>query len=279
MHVRFEKVLREPLFHFLLAGSAIFLIFGSGGDAGRAPDRMIIVDEAKLSALAGQWAQTWQRPPSAAELDGIIRDYIREEVYYREALRLELDTDDAVVRRRLRSKMEFLAASESENVTPTEAELQKWLDSHRAAYSADPLISFDQVYVSATAGVAAATERANSIRDRLNLDSHPKIVGDPLSLPRTVESAALSKLRRQFGDEFATSIAGVSPGKWLGPIASGFGLHVVRVRTVTASQTPKLADVRKAVENDWRAATRKTREQRAYQTLLDGYTIRISSPK
>jgi peptidyl-prolyl cis-trans isomerase C len=275
----FKTVLREPLLHFLLAGLVIFLIFGSSGTDRSGADRIITVDEAKVSALAAQWTQTWQRPPNATELDGVIRDYIKEEVYYREALRLGLDTDDAVVRRRLRSKMEFLATSEVENATPTDAELQKWFDTHRAAYVADLLLTFDQVYVNATAGISDATARAISIRDRLNSEERVNVSGDPLSLPHAFKRTGISALRRQFGEEFAASIVRIPPGKWAGPIKSGFGLHVVRVGEVAASHAPTLVDVRKAVENDWRATTGDAREQRAYQTLLDGYTIRIASPK
>jgi hypothetical protein len=38
------------------------------------------------------------------ELDGMIRDRVREEVSYREAIALGLDKDDTIIRRRLRQK-------------------------------------------------------------------------------------------------------------------------------------------------------------------------------
>jgi hypothetical protein len=38
-----------------------------------------------------------------------VRDYIREEAAYREALALGLDRDDMIVRRRLRQKLEFVS--------------------------------------------------------------------------------------------------------------------------------------------------------------------------
>ncbi len=40
------------------------------------------------------FTRTWQRPPTSEELEGLIRDRVREEVYYREALALGLDKDD-----------------------------------------------------------------------------------------------------------------------------------------------------------------------------------------
>ena len=39
-----------------------------------------------------------------------------------------------------------------------------------------------------------------------------------------------------------------------------------------------LAEVRRKVENDWRATTAKQREAKAYQALLDVYTIKIEKP-
>jgi peptidyl-prolyl cis-trans isomerase C len=59
---------------------------------------------------------------------------------------------------------------------------------------------------------------------------------------------------------------------------SGFGAHIVRVRKVTSGSLPPLADIRQRLENDWREANRKAREDKAYQALLDGYTIRIAKP-
>jgi peptidyl-prolyl cis-trans isomerase C len=74
---RLMQALREPLVHFLLAGLAIFLIYGSFGGAIDSSERRIAVTEEQVKRLASQWAQTWQRAPSADELDGLIRDYIK----------------------------------------------------------------------------------------------------------------------------------------------------------------------------------------------------------
>jgi peptidyl-prolyl cis-trans isomerase C len=65
---------------------------------------------------------------------------------------------------------------------------------------------------------------------------------------------------------------------WAGPVRSGFGWHAVRIRAVDASQVRPLADIAQQVSNDWRAETKAKREAAAYQTLLDGYDIRISKP-
>jgi len=271
--------LREPLTHFLLVGLAIFLffdVFGGDVDVG---DRRIVVNEAQVRRLADQWSQTWQRPPNANELDGLIRDYIKEEIYYREALRLGLDRDDVIVRRRLRSKMEFLANSEAETAAPSDAELQAWRDKYPARYAPDPVYSLDQVYVSTSGGDAAGDAKAKAILRQLQAGAKPAALGDPLALPRSLDRAAAFDINRQYGDEFADALKSLPVGKWSGPVVSGFGLHLVRVREVRLPREPRLAEVRQAVENDWREATREERENRAYQILLDGYRIEIEKPK
>ncbi len=48
----------------------------------------------------------------------MIRERVREEVYYREALALGLDKDDLIIRRRLQQKMEFVSEGRAAPVEP-----------------------------------------------------------------------------------------------------------------------------------------------------------------
>lgn len=273
------QALREPLFHFLIAGGIIFALFSWSGNAVDASSRHIVVDEEQVKRLASSWSQTWRRPPTDAELDGLIRDYIKEEVYYREAKRLGLDQDDVIVRRRLRSKMEFLATSEAENMVPSDAILQAWLDKYPARYATDPVVSFDSVYIESDDTDDAARNRALDMLAQLRQGRDPATLSDPISLPREMEAASQNSIRQQFGDDFATAILSLPKAQWSGPIQSGFGLHLVRIRQIDASRKPALAEVRQRLENDWRAATKEQRENSAYQKLLDGYDIEIAQPK
>ncbi|MEQ1538680.1 MAG: peptidylprolyl isomerase [Sphingorhabdus sp.] len=272
-----RAALKEPLVHFLLAGLALFLFFAWRGDAVDPESRTITITEAQVERLAASWAQTWQRPPTQTEIDGLIRDHVKEEVYYREGLRLGLDQDDMIIRRRIRSKMEFLASSELENEKPGDETLQALLDKNPQAYAADARYSFDQIYLSAQDEAAART-RAAQILVAVSKGADWQKLGDSISLPRSPDAVDRARIAADFGDEFAASLAGIKPGQWTGPVVSGFGLHLVRIRAVQASAKPKLSEVRQRLENDWRAQTVKDREAKAYQALLDGYTIKIAKP-
>lgn len=277
---RLGRLRCEPLFHFLLGGLAICLFFAWRGTEADPASRTIVIGAPQVESLAGQFAQTFRRPPTAREIDGLLRDYIKEEVYNREARRLGLDIDDQVIRQRLRQKMEYLARSSVENAQPTDVELRKMLDANPARYASGARISFDQVYLGQIDG-AEAEKRAREAIARLAKGVDWKQIGEPLSVPPSLERASVQEIEREFGDRFASELTGVKFRRapaWQGPLASGYGWHLVRLRAMTSPAVPELAQVRQQVENDWRAATIEAREAEAYQTLLDSYDIRIEKP-
>lgn len=261
---------KEPLFHFLIAGLALFLFTLWRGEETDISERTIIVDEDRVSQLASQWEMAWRRPPAAEELDGLIRDNIKEEIYYREAVRLGLDRDDPIIRRRLRSKMEYLATSQVEFAEPDEAELNRFFQKNRARYSANPAHSFRQLYF----GDDMLAAR-NAIT---TLNSGEKVAALEISLPPYMENADKDAISRNFGDGFASAIVKLPVGTYSGPVKSGFGWHIVRVEERSAVDPPKLKDIRQQVIGDWQSETRAIREEKAYQSLLAGYRIKIASP-
>jgi peptidyl-prolyl cis-trans isomerase C len=264
-----QKFIREPLVQFLVAGAALFLVMGQFGADGN-DSRRITIDEAKVASLAKQWQQTWRRPPSQNELDGLIRDYIKEEIYYREAVRLGLEAEDPVIRRRLRTKMEFLATAQAENTPPTDAELLSFYDANKARYARSPSYSFAQKYLGEHIGAATQTVAA--------LKAGRQTAVPPLDVPATMNAAPSDRVSHTFGNEFAQSLSSLPVRSWAGPVRSGFGWHAVRVTETIAGKTPPLEQIRQDVANDWRAQTRSDREAKAYRALLDGYDIRIERP-
>ncbi|QLC26032.1 peptidyl-prolyl cis-trans isomerase [Parasphingopyxis algicola] len=268
MESRWRSLAREPLVHFLVAGLLLFLVLGRS-DAVDSGSRTIIVDEDRIARLSANWERIWQRPPTAEELDRAIEAHVREEIYYREALRLSLDQDDIVIRRRLRSKMEFLARATAESESPDEAVLRQWLEDHAALYAPDAITSFDQVYL-------GEDGEADDVLRRLRQGGDPAALGAPISLPPSMADASRSEIERRFGAAFARAIDLERIGEWQGPVRSGFGRHLIRVTAHETGDPPALADVRQRVENDWRAATLAEREEQAYALLRTRYSVEVA---
>lgn len=272
---RAAGLLREPLVHFLAAGALVFVVL-----SGRPPDageRRIVVDEAVVTGIVNRYVQAFRRPPTPAELDGLISDHVRTEVYYREALRLGLDQDDEVVRKRMRNKMLAIAGAEAEAAQPSDADLQALLDKDPARYALPPRYTLEQRYI----GADNATNRARAGADvaALNAGQTAGLAQEPLPLPGRFVDAPAFDLATQFGDDFAAALAKAPVGQWFGPVSSGFGLHVIRVEQRAQPPQPRLADIRQRLENDWRAAAVRKAEDAHLKELLEGYDVVIERPE
>lgn len=271
---RAATVLREPLMHFMVAGALVYAVL-----AGRAPDageRRVVVDEAMVGQLVNRFAESFHRAPSPAEIDGLIADHVRDQVYYREALRLGLDQGDEVVMRRMRNKMIALATSETEAATPTDAQLQALLDRDPGRYAREVQVGFAQLYFGSD-GPAARTAAQQALA-ALAAGADPAGLGQPAPLPARFNHAPGSDIAAAFGEDFAAALPRQPRGRWT-VLTSGLGLHLVRVDNVTAPAPPTLATVRQQVANDWHNAAVRKAEQDAYRRLLDGYDVAIERPR
>ena len=275
------KLLREPLVHFLVLGAGLFLVYGRIGAPGTADQDEIRVTNAQIQRLAAGWERTWQRPPTPQELNGLVQDHILEEMLYREALKLGLDRDDTIIRRRLRQKMEFLAEDFGEQTDPTDAELQSYFASHPDQFRLDPRVSFTQLYINRDRRGAAAEAHAAQLLATL-AQAGPALdvvaLGDPLSLPAHHDTLPRRDVAGLFGEAFAAQLMEVAPERWVGPITSGYGLHVVRVHERIESRLPQFDEVRMAVQREFLYERRTQSQETLRQRLLEQYTVTVESP-
>jgi parvulin-like peptidyl-prolyl isomerase len=274
-----KKILREPLVHFVALALAIFIVYGAlNREAAIEPDR-IVVSHATIEQIAALFAKTWQRPPSPAELKGLVDDHVKEEIYYREARALGLEANDTLIRRRLRQKMEFLNDAAIDLPAPADAELEQYLQANAPKFAVDAKIAFEQVYLSTQKRGAKAAEDAGSILAALRAD--PSMdraqLGDTTLLPPQVAPTTQTFISEMFGVEFAKAVAGIAPGAWSGPITSTFGLHVVRVTEVIAGRSPPLSEVREAVVSEWTIERRRALTADRYAELLKRYQVTIET--
>jgi hypothetical protein len=276
----FSRLVREPLVHFLVLGAALFLLYGYVGDDGAERADRIVVDEAEIQRLAEQFQRTWMRPPSRQELEGLAEDYVKEEIFYREALALGLDQDDLVIRRRMRQKMEFLNADLVEQQVPGEAELQAYLDAHPDKFRQPARFSFEQIYLSTGQNPDSAQRKAAALLLRLQAEpeSDWQALGDPTLLPVALYDASVRDIAASFGRALANTIPAAPLNRWSGPYASEYGLHLVKVSEHTPASLPKLNEIRTLVEREWGNEHRQQANERFYQALRERYAVEIRLP-
>ncbi|MBX7539688.1 peptidyl-prolyl cis-trans isomerase [Qipengyuania sphaerica] len=258
-----REALRDPLAHFLIAGAAIWGVLALAGDPVDPAGRSIELSREKQAGLALRFERMMGRAPTDAELDAQIANWVREEILYREALRLGLDDGDPLVRRRLAAKMDELAAAQAEMVRPDEETLRDWYRDNGGQFETGGVLNFEQAwYPSEEAALAAKSEE------------RPR--GEPISLPRTVVRNSPDEIAKLFGSDFAQEVTALRSGPgWQGPVRSGYGWHLVHLYQREEGRIPPFEEVREAVERDWRSRTIQARREKAYQLLRDAYEIDI----
>lgn len=272
-----KRWLREPLLHFLLLGLVIFGVFERFGPD-KQPQSAIVVTQGIIDAQVEGFSRTWLRQPTPQEIDDLIREYVREEVYYREAVALGLDRDDTVIRRRLRQKLEFVAESQGESREPTDEQLRAYVDAHRDQYRTDERVSFLQVYLNPErrgAELAQDMERLLAELRGRGAELDPTQFGDATMLERVFDNAVAGDVAAQFGDRFTEQIARLPLGEWQAPVESAYGMHAVLVRERANGRAPPLDEVRDAVRRDWLNEQRVAADENYYQSLLQRYTVTI----
>jgi hypothetical protein len=274
-----KRIIKEPLLHFLLLGAGLFMAYGLISEPGSSnvPGK-IVVTVGQIEHLAAGFAKTWQRPPTDSEIKGLVDDWVREEIATREAIALGLDKDDTVIRRRLRQKLEFVSDDIAAQTEPTDADLNAYLQTHPDSFHVEPRFTFSQVYLDpAKHGTTRARDIAQVLAqlNQAGAKADVSALGDSLLLKPTFQSTPQSEIAKQFGEKFAAKLADLKTGQWLGPVESGYGMHLVLVSERTEGGQPELADVRDVVRREWANARRMEGNAKFYAELLKRYSVTI----
>jgi len=277
-----RKLIREPLFHFLLLGAVIFFIAGGSRSIVVPSREKIVVTQSQIESIVVGFSRTWMRPPTQEELQGLVDDYVREEVLYREAKAMGLDQDDVIVRRRMRQKFEFLVEDMAARTgPPSDQELEAYLRQHADKYREESSFGFEHIFLSREKRGASAAAEATAMLARLSgkgaIDFEK--LGDAFLLPSRFEKTSAGETARLFGEKFAKELNKIQLGTWAGPIESSYGFHLVRVYARNPEVAPALANVRESVLRDFLSDRRKQELDTQYEKLRVRYTVVVEPPE
>lgn len=272
---RIPRWLRDPLVVFVLLGIGVFALDGwlAGGETAR-PVVEVTPDE--VERLRARWIAQWGEAPTDSELQTLIDEAVDEEILYREAQRLGLDRDDAIVRRRLAQKLTFILEDAGAGGPPSQAEVEEYYARHAERYRRPGRTTFDHVFLSGDSRTDPAGDAKVLLGDLRGVDDDGwQRLGDPFMLARSYADRSDQEIAGLFGGVFTEAVAGLPVGGWNGPVESTYGAHLVRVNRRTASRAPALAEVRDRVTADLREDRRRERSLAAYQELRDAYEVRL----
>ncbi|MET0658415.1 MAG: peptidyl-prolyl cis-trans isomerase [Steroidobacteraceae bacterium] len=271
-----QRLKREPLAHFLVLGALIFIAAHLIEQAQSDARRQIVVDgtlEQRIIQL--QRAQNGTAP-GPEQTQRLVENYIDDEVMYREALRMGLDQDDEIVRRRLIQKMQFLQRDLTVPPSPSDAELREYFQRHLQRFTAPATVSFEQIYFSPEhAGWSAAEASARRAREQLaNGSISASGAGDAFPLQLEGRDWTAADARQVFGDTpVVQALFDTHAHEWSQPFRSGYGWHLVRPLDRQARSIPQFASVRAEVLAAYVEDAAAAANQRQIATLRSRYEI------
>ena len=246
--------MRAPALRFALAGALLYALLDWSPPAAIPAPAAAASDDELLLDLA-----------LAAELDRsdpLVRDRLvslghfltlapgaEPDILEREARNVGLVRSDPIIRRHLVDLMRLTAAALPPGELPDERALREYYAAHQDAYALPERVRLTQVYLSRDARGAEVARQAAAASATLRAGG--TVRGDPFARGQEIGPASNDELGRIFGPAFATEVAALPIGEWSAPIASAYGLHVVRVETRRPAGAPPYESVRGQLLHAW----------------------------
>lgn len=282
---------KQPLLHFLLIGGLIFVAYGFNAEPEVAepadgPGKQIVVDREALLNFMQYQAQAFDAAffaerfdaMAADEVAALIQDYVREEVLYREALQMNMDEGDYIIRQRLVEKVEFvlenLAAPSS---PPTSAELQAWYQQRRDDYRVDAVYSFTHIFFDARQADARARAGALLAQGNDLVAEQAAEYGDRFPFLQNYEGRTRDFVVNNFSAAFVDALDELTPAdRWQGPLESRYGQHLVLLHSRTEPYTPALQDIRAQVLADYEYEALMRSREAAEAEVVAAYEVTVA---
>lgn len=284
------KLLREPLLHFAVAGLVLFFAYSWLNGSRPSSDGLepVRVGAGEIQWLKKTYSNQWLRPPDEAELQGLVDDLVNEELLAREAQVIGLGENDTIIRRRLAQKLKFLVEDTSRFADPTDPELRQYFEANLARFAAGATVSFTHVFFNPQGRTDAAHDAAAALASLEETAADPQLaeLGDRFLLDSEFRDADEQTVSGMFGEDFAKAVFALRPGRWSGPLKSGYGLHIAFVSARTAVSKPPFDTVRDKVLEEWRRERQErtnadylTRLRQKYSVVIDDSVKAMLGPQ
>lgn len=272
-----QKLWKEPLFHFLLIGGGLFLLYGFINPSEEQLDNNVIqIDDSDVERLVKAYQQNWNMPPDSASLKKLLEEEVKAEVFYREALRMQLDHNDEIIRRRLKQKYEFLVKDLADSQQPNADELKRFYEEHPEFYQAPDKLSFTQIYFNPDKRSQPLKDAQNTFDQVLKLPIDQvdvKKTGDPFHLQSYFADRDYNDVRQLLGQDFSKAIFDQAKEGWLPPLESGYGIHLVYVSGIQKAHRQPFEMVKERVLEDWKLKQQNVYNEGLYENLLKKYEV------
>ncbi|MFT4759821.1 MAG: hypothetical protein ACI9XO_002560 [Paraglaciecola sp.] len=284
--IMFKKITKEPLVHFLIAGFFLFVYFNIFGTKSELENTISINKQTLLNFMQFQskafntkvFDEKFERL-SKEEKEQMIQNYVREEALYREAVKLGLDQNDFVIKRRIVQKMEFILDNFDESTVTIENDgIAAYFQQHQQRYFHPEQYTFTHIFFKngdEDVGLKRATDFMK-ITEHQNLSATESLpYGNRFLYHRNYAEKDINFLKSQFGNTFITALQNMkaNENKWQGPVPSDYGFHWLKITNKSTERIAKLAGIQSIVRADYLGYLKQQHKQQQIQKLVKEYDV------
>ena len=233
-------------------------------------ERLIYISEEEVYSLLNTWALQVGRNPNPDEAKAVIDNLIEEEILYREALRLGLDANDQIIKRRLAQKLMFLK-QESRGEKLKDEEVLNFYNENKEKYEIPRQFDFTHLFFAKDSNGSARAVEAERL-----LKKSQEIRSDVFFLGKNFTNKSVKELKKDFGALFAQAFTNLEINEWSEPIESTYGSHLVKIIGIQPERMPSLEEIKPRVLIDLDLQKKDSALSEYLNNLKDEYEIIIS---
>jgi parvulin-like peptidyl-prolyl isomerase len=200
-----------------------------------------------------------------------------EKLLAAEARAQGLANDDPVIQRHLADKMEFFVNDTGHPTQPSEEDLRRLYQAQPELFQIPVRITFDQIFFRSEANAKQALNKMKKKGD--------EALDDPHLMKLEIRLTDEQTLGKQLGQSFAQEVFSSEPGRWLGPVASRVGFHLVRLKEIEPAKLVPYEEARSKVLEAWQTRQQARIRQeyfeglsRKYEVVMDDSIKRLMGP-
>ena len=258
------NVLREPLLHFLLLGTILYIIY-SALQPQREKEQLktlqqshpVSISKEELSLNQKQYELLFDKNINIKE--AVQKELYKKKVLLKAAEALKLTQNDPTIEKIVLQKMYAILNAKNKESEPSEVELEKFYKKHLKDYSKKESLSLFHIHIDKL--TKEQVKRLYQLLQNTN----------PTELNLKKEQFSTDDLNKKFGKYFTQQLLIAPKGEWLDAIPSKNGSEFVYINDYTTTQAYPFEDVEERVYRDFKKARRKENLNKEFQRLYKLY--------
>jgi len=266
-----KKIIKEPLVHFFILGGILFFIFFALNPQDKKGLENIRIEASQMKYLIRQFEVKKGRLPSENELKRLLNDYVKTEVYYREAVSLGLDKNDDVIKNHLYKKLRMMASDTVSFLDINDTTLRCYMNKHSEEFILPSMYRFYQVYIDPKKHTNDLQMYLKEVKKKL--DNNISIASESKLVKNYYPRISKSVVSDIFGKYFYRQLNMLTFNQWSKPLKSDMGYHFVKLVKKTQRKNIKLKDIHSYVLSEYSKEKYKEMLAKQYQKMKAKYKI------